>query len=207
VEQKFLDRRGRAHELDGGHPGGAVLRGDQPLGDDALEQGVDARISSWSRAAPNTFPTLAKSAANYANSQLIKMEAIVEGYSEGIALDTNGQISEGSGQNLFLVRDGALLTPLLDGTSLAGITRDAVIRIAKEMGVPVKEQPVPREMLYIVDEVFFSGTATEVIPVRSVDKVSVGAGKAGPITMEIRRRFMDAVTGKNGDPYGWLTYA
>jgi branched-chain amino acid aminotransferase len=180
--------------------------GANPLTSDAAEKGVDATVSSWHRAAPDTFPAVAKAGGNYLSAQLIKRDAVRGGYAESIALGTGGIVSEGSGQNVFLVKDGVLLTPLLDGTSLAGITRDSVMRIAKDMGVPVKEQPVPREMLYVVDEVFFSGTATEVIPVRSVDKIPVGAGKAGPITLELRRRFLDIVTGKNGDPYGWLTY-
>ncbi len=162
------------------------------LGDDALEQGVDVRVSSWSRAAPNTFPTLAKSAANYANSQLIKMEAIVEGYSEGIALDTNGQISEGSGQNLFLVRDEVLYTPPLSAAILPGITRDSIMQIARDLGFTVLEETLPRELLYIVDEAFFVGTAAEVTPIRSVDKITVGTRPAR--------------AGHRGDPEGVLRH-
>ncbi len=176
------------------------------LGDDALEQGVDVRVSSWSRAAPNTFPTLAKSAANYANSQLIKMEAVVEGYSEGIALDTSGQISEGSGQNLFLVRDGVLYTPPLSAAILPGITRNSIIQIARDLGLTVLEEPLPRELLYIVDEAFFVGTAAEVTPIKSVDRLTIGAGRRGPVTEAIQQRFFDIVRGTAPDTHGWLQY-
>jgi branched-chain amino acid aminotransferase len=176
------------------------------LGDDALEQGVDARISSWSRAAPNTFPTLAKSAANYANSQLIKMEAIVEGYSEGIALDTNGQISEGSGQNLFLVRDEVLYTPPLSAAVLPGITRNSILQIARDLGFKIAEEPLPRELLYISDEAFFVGTAAEVTPIRSVDKVTIGRGSRGPITEAIQKAFFAIVNGEAPDRHGWLKF-
>jgi branched-chain amino acid aminotransferase len=176
------------------------------LGDDALEQGVDARISSWSRAAPNTFPTLAKSAANYANSQLIKMEAIVEGYSEGIALDTNGQISEGSGQNLFLVRDEVLYTPPLSAAVLPGITRNSILQIARDLGFKIAEEPLPRELLYISDEAFFVGTAAEVTPIRSVDKVTIGRGRRGPITEAIQKAFFAIVNGEAPDRHGWLKF-
>ena len=176
------------------------------LGDDALEQGVDVRVSSWSRAAPNTFPTLAKSAANYANSQLIKMEAIVEGYSEGIALDTNGQISEGSGQNLFLVRDEVLYTPPLSAAVLPGITRNSIIQIARDLGFKVAEEPLPRELLYISDEAFFVGTAAEVTPIRSVDKITIGRGRRGPVTEAIQKGFFAIVNGETPDRHGWLKF-
>src|SRR6476620_8112656 len=176
------------------------------LGDDALEQGVDVRVSSWNRAAPNTFPTLAKSAANYANSQLIKMEAIVEGYSEGIALDTNGQLSEGSGQNLFLVRDNVLYTPPLAASVLPGITRSSVISLAQDLGFRVSEEMMPREMLYIADEAFFVGTAVEITPIRSVDKISIGNGRRGPITDAIQQAFFDTVNAAVPDRHGWLEY-
>src|SRR5918996_1481690 len=146
------------------------------LGKDALERGVDVRISSWSRSAPNTFPTLAKTSANYANSQLIKMEAIVEGYSEGIALDTFGYLSEGSGQNLFVVRDGCIYTPPLTASILPGITRNSVITIARDLGFKVREEMLPRELLYICDEAFFAGTAVEITPIRTVDKIKIGTG-------------------------------
>jgi branched-chain amino acid aminotransferase len=176
------------------------------LGVDAMRTGVDVMVSSWNRAAPNTFPVAAKAAGHYNNAALIKMEAIRNGYAEAIALGPGGLVSEGSGQNLFLVRNGVLVTPTLDGTSLQGITRDAVLRIARDLGIEAREDPVPREMLYVADEVFFSGTATEIVPVRSVDRVQIGAGEAGPVTMRLQERFMDIVTGQGEDDYGWLTY-
>jgi branched-chain amino acid aminotransferase len=176
------------------------------LGKDALEQGVDVRVSSWTRAHPNTFPTLAKSSANYANSQLIKMEAIAEGYSEGIALDTTGNLSEGSGQNLFLVRDNVLYTPPLSAAVLPGITRDIVITMARDLGFTVQEQQLPREMLYISDEVFFVGTAAEITPIRTIDKITIGKGRRGPITEALQAAFFDMVNGETPDRHGWLTY-
>jgi branched-chain amino acid aminotransferase len=176
------------------------------LGQDALENGVDVQVSSWSRSAPNTFPSLAKSSANYANSQLIKMEAILQGYAEGIALDTSGCISEGSGQNLFVVRDGVIYTPPLAASILPGITRDSVITLARDLGFQVREEVLPREMLYIVDEAFFVGTAVEITPIRSVDKVAVGSGKRGPVTEALQTAFFDVVNGKAPDRHGWLTY-
>src|SRR4051812_11158644 len=157
------------------------------LGQDALKNGVDVRVSSWNRAAPNTFPTLAKSAANYANSQLIKMEAMVEGYSEGIALDTHGNLSEGSGQNLFLVRDNILYTPPLSAAVLPGITRSSVVTLARDLGFTVQEEMLPRELLYISDEAFFVGTAAEITPIRSVDKITIGAGRPGPVTEALQK--------------------
>ena len=147
------------------------------LGDDAVKRGADVRVSSWSRAALNTFPTLAKSSANYANSQLIKMEAIAEGYSEGIALDTHGNLSEGSGQNLFVVRDGVIYTPPTAAAILPGITRDTVITLARDLGFTVREDMLPRELLYIADEAFFVGTAAEITPIRTVDKITIGTGE------------------------------
>ncbi len=176
------------------------------LGQDALENGVDVRVSSWARSAPNTFPTLAKSAANYANSSLIKMEAITEGYSEGIALDTFGYLSEGSGQNLFIVRGDVIYTPPITASILPGITRDSVITIAKDLGFKVREEMLPREMLYIADEAFFAGTAVEITPIRTVDKVQIGSGTRGPITTAIQRTFFDIIKGEAPDRYGWLTY-
>jgi branched-chain amino acid aminotransferase len=176
------------------------------LGSDALERGVDVRVSSWSRSAPNTFPTLAKTSANYANSQLIKMEAITEGYSEGIALDTFGYLSEGSGQNLFIVRDETLYTPPLTASILPGITRNSVITIAKDLGFRVREEMLPRELLYIADEAFFAGTAVEITPIKSVDKVPVKDGKRGPITTAIQRAYFDIINGEAPDRHGWLTY-
>lgn len=175
------------------------------LGAEALERGVDVCVSSWQRAEPNTFPISAKAAGNYNNAQLIKMEAVANGYAEGIALNTHGLVSEGSGQNLFVVRKGALLTPPIDGSNLAGITRDAVIALADDLGVAVREGPVPRETLYSADELFFTGTASEVTPIRSVDRVTIGAGTAGPVTKAIQRRFMQTVRGELPDTRGWLT--
>lgn len=175
------------------------------LGPEALERGVDVCTSSWTRAHPNTYPVAAKAAGHYVNAQLIKMQAMADGYAEGIALGPGGLVSEGSGQNLFLVRDGTLITPFLDGTSLAGITRDAVLEIAREMGIPVREQHVPREALYIADELFFTGTASEVTPIRSVDRIEVGDGKAGPVTLRLQKAFLDLVKGRTEDRRGWLT--
>jgi branched-chain amino acid aminotransferase len=176
------------------------------LGQEALEQGVDVKISSWSRMAPNTLPAMAKSAANYANSALIKMEALADGYAEGIALDVSGNISEGSGQNVFMVRDGAIYTPPLGSSILGGITRDSVITLARDLGYTVNESIIPREALYIADELFFVGTAAEVTPVRSVDKQTVGAGKRGPITSALQQAFFDVINGAVPDRQGWLTY-
>ena len=176
------------------------------LGSDAQEKGVDVKVSTWTRSAPNTFPSLAKTVANYANSQLIKMEAIVEGYAEGIALDTAGYLSEGSGQNLFLVRDGILFTPPSSDAILPGITRDSVITLAKDNGVEVREAHLQREAIYIADEVFFVGTAVEVTPVRSVDKITVGTGVPGPVTRMLQKAYFDAINGVTPDTHGWLTY-
>jgi branched-chain amino acid aminotransferase len=176
------------------------------LGDAALEQGVDAKVSSWTRASANSFPSLAKSSANYANSGLIKMEAIADGYAEGIALDSSGYISEGSGENIFLIRNNTIYTPPVSAAILPGITRDSVITLAHDMGYTVREEMLPREMLYISDEVFFVGTAVEVTPVRSVDKRQVGNGRRGPITEAVQRAFFDVINGEVPDTHGWLTY-
>jgi len=174
------------------------------LGDDALEQGVDVRVSSWNRAAQNTFPAMAKSTANYANAALIKMEAVVDGYSEGIALNPDGLVSEGSGQNLFVVRDDIIYTPPMSASVLPGITRDSVMTLARDLGYQVREQDLPREMLYLADEVFFVGTAAEVTPIRSIDKIQVGAGRRGPVTRAIQQAFFDYINGVLPDRYGWL---
>jgi branched-chain amino acid aminotransferase len=176
------------------------------LGQDALENGVDVRISSWARPAANTFPTLAKTSANYANSQLIKMEAVTEGYSEGIALDTAGYLSEGSGQNLFIVRDNVIYTPPLTASILPGITRDSVLTLAADLGFRVREEMLPREMLYICDEAFFVGTAVEITPIRTVDKIAVGNGRRGPITEALQTAFFDVINGEAPDRHGWLSY-
>ena len=156
------------------------------LGDDAMAEGVDVCVSSWSRIAPNTLPALSKAGANYMNSQLIKMEAMANGYSEGIALDKSGYVSEGSGENIFVVRDGNLITPPLGTSVLPGITRDTVLTLAREMGIPIVEQIMPRELLYIADEVFFSGTAAEITPIRSIDRITVGSGRRGPIAEKLQ---------------------
>jgi len=176
------------------------------LGQDALTNGVDVRVSSWSRAAPNTFPTLAKTSANYANSSLIKMEAVAEGYSEGIALDTSGYLSEGSGQNLFIVRHDVIYTPPLTAAVLPGITRDSVITIARDLGFTVREEMLPRELLYIADEAFFAGTAVEITPIKTVDKLNVGNGRRGPITEAIQQQFFDIISGTAADKHGWLEF-
>ncbi|PYX14872.1 MAG: branched chain amino acid aminotransferase [Acidobacteria bacterium] len=174
------------------------------LSNDA-EHGVDVCVSSWTRLAPNTLPAIAKSGANYMNSQLIKMEAIVNGYVEGIALDTNGYVSEGSGENIFVVRNGTLQTAPLGNSVLPGITRDSVMQIARDLGIPVVEQVIPREMLYIADEAFFTGTAAEVTAIRSVDKISIGKGVVGPITRAIQKEFYAIIRGEKTDRFGWLT--
>ena len=205
----------RANELKACYIRPIVYRGYEALGVNPFPCPIDiailvwewdVRVSSWSRAAPNTFPTLAKSTANYANSQLIKMEAIVEGYSEGIALDTHVQISEGSGQNLFLVRDEVLYTSPLSAAVLPGITRSSIMQIALDLGFKVVEESLPRELLYIVDEAFFVGTAAEVTPIRSVDKITVGRGKRGPVTEALQKAFFAIVSGETPDRHGWLSY-
>lgn len=175
------------------------------LGDDALENGVDVGVSSWTRIAPNTFPALAKATANYANSGLIKMQATVDGYAEGIALDESGLLSEGSGQNLFLVRDNIIYTPSIASSVLQGITRDTVLTLARDLGYTVKEQPLPREFLYLADEAFFCGTAVEITPIRSVDKIPVGNGRRGPVTEAIQKRFFGIINGELPDTHNWLS--
>jgi branched-chain amino acid aminotransferase len=167
--------------------------------------GADVCISSWNRLAPNTMPSLAKAGANYMNSQLIRMEAEINGYSEGIALDVNGYLSEGSGENLFLVRGGVLYTTPLANSVLNGITRSSILTLAKQLGIPVVEQALPREMLYICDEAFFTGTAAEVTHLRSVDRILVGDGTMGPITTALHKAFFDIVNGLAPDRYNWLT--
>jgi len=175
------------------------------LGHGSPDEGVDVCVSSWNRMAPNTLPAMAKSGANYMNSQLIKMEAILNGYVEGIALDVNGYVSEGSGENLFLVRKGTVYTAPLGNSVLPGITRASVIELVKELGFPLVEQMIPREMLYIGDEVFFTGTAAEITPIRTVDKIVVGNGKTGPITRALHKEFFDIVEGRVRDRHGWFT--
>ncbi len=176
------------------------------LGEGALEKGVDACVSSWSRMAPNTTPSIAKIAGNYLGGQLIKMEALANGYDEAIALGPDGLISEGSGQNVFLISKGVVYTTPANGTLLPGITRDSVMTLARDAGLEVREVMMQREMLYTADEIFLTGTASEVTPVRSVDKIQVGAGKAGEITLRLQRAFLDLVHGKGADVHGWLTH-
>jgi len=176
------------------------------LGADALDKGVDVCVSSWNRAAPNTFPAMSKTSGNYANAALIRMEAESNGYSEGIALDTFGYVSEGSGENVFVVRNGEIYTPPLSASILPGITREMIIQVAADLGYRMREENVPREMLYIADELFFAGTAVEITPVRSVDKITVGNGRRGPITEAIQRRFLSVINGDSPDTHGWLTY-
>src|SRR5438874_5573371 len=169
------------------------------------DSGVDVCVSSWTRIVPNTLPALAKSGANYMNSQLIRMEAMANGYVEGIALDTNGYVSEGSGENIFVVRNGILQTAPLGNSVLPGITRATAIELLRELGVPVVEQMIPREMLYIADEAFFTGTAAEITPIRTVDKIAVGEGKTGPITRALHKEFFSIVEGRVPDRHGWFT--
>jgi branched-chain amino acid aminotransferase len=169
------------------------------------DEGVDVCVSSWTRLAPNTLPAMAKAGANYMNSQLIKMEAIVNGYVEGIALDANGLVSEGSGENLFLVHRDKLITAPLGSSVLPGITRDSVLTIARDLNIPIIEQTIPREMLYIADEAFFTGTAAEITSIRSVDKIKVGTGAVGPVTKALQKEFYAIVRGEKNDRHGWLT--
>jgi branched-chain amino acid aminotransferase len=175
------------------------------LGEDALNKGVAVKISSWWRFAPNTLPAMAKASANYMNSQLMKMEALVDGYAEAIALDVHGFVSEGSGQNVFAVIKGELVTPPLTSSILAGITRDSVIVLAREMGHRVREEVLPREMLYVADELFFTGTAVEINPITSVDRITVGSGERGPVTKALQEAFFGIVRGTAPDRHGWLT--
>ncbi len=176
------------------------------LGEEALEQGVDVMVSSWKRFSPDTLPSLAKAGANYMNSQLIKMEAITNGYAEGIALDSYGFVSEGSGENLFLISNGIAYTPPISASILPGITRDTVITILKELDIPVREQMIPREMLYVADEVFFTGTAAEITPIRSIDHITIGSGKRGPIARQLQEEFFKIVSGQREDKWDWLYF-
>jgi branched-chain amino acid aminotransferase len=184
----------------------AAFEWEHYLGPEAREQGVDICVSTWARMAPNTLPAMAKAGANYMNAQLIKIEALRRGCAEGIALDPTGFLSEGSSENVFLVRDGVLYTPPLSASILPGITRDTVITLARGMGLPVLEQPLPRELLYIADEVFLTGTAAEITPVRSVDGMLIGDGRRGPMTARLQEAFFALVEGRTEDRYGWLFY-
>jgi branched-chain amino acid aminotransferase len=174
------------------------------LGPEALAKGVDVGVSSWTRIAPNTLPAMSKAAANYMNSQLIRMEATFNGYAEGIALDSHGHVSEGSGMNIFLVHGGTLYTPPLATSILPGITRDTVVTLATDLNIPVQEQVIPREMLYVADEVFFAGTAVEITPIRSVDHIQVGKGVAGPVTRKLQEEFFAVTSGAKPDRHNWL---
>ncbi len=174
------------------------------LGPEALEQGIDAMVSSWNRVAPNTLPTAAKAGGNYLSSLLVGSEARRHGYQEGIALDVHGYLSEGAGENLFEVKDSILFTPPFTSSALPGITRDTIMTLAKDMGIEVREQVLSRESLYLADEVFMSGTAAEITPVRSVDRIQVGVGKRGPITEQIQQRFFGLFSGETQDKWGWL---
>lgn len=175
------------------------------LGDEALSKGIDVCVSSWNRQSANTFPPIAKCGSNYMNSQLIKMEAILNGYVEGIALASDGCVSEGSGENFFLVRDGIIYTPPLSSSILLGITRDSIIHLGREMGMEVLEQRIPRGMLYVADEAFFTGTAAEVSPIRSIDRIPVGKGEPGPFTRKLQERFFGLIRGEVADEHGWLS--
>jgi branched-chain amino acid aminotransferase len=175
------------------------------LGHAAMEGGADVRVSSWRRAAPDTFPTMAKAGGNYLNSQLSAMEARLDEYAEGIMLDSNGWVAEGSGQNLFVVRDEVLYTAPISSGILHGITRDSIMKFAVDLGYQVKEMVMPREFLYIADEAFFCGTAAELTPIRSIDQLQVGTGKPGVITKRLQEHYMNICRGKVPDTYGWLT--
>ena len=174
------------------------------LGTEALQEGVDVCVSTWTRPAPNTLPTLAKAGGNYVISQLMRLEAEANGYAEAIGLGPDGLVSEGSGQNLFVVDAGVLYTPPIDGTLLNGITRDSVLKLAANLGILTREQAIPREMLYIAEELFFTGTASEITPVRSVDRIEVGGGGVGPITEMLQKEYLEIATGERPDRYGWL---
>ena len=174
------------------------------LGPEALENGVDVCVSSWQRVAPNTLPALAKAGGNYLSSTLVGFEARDRGFAEGIALSVDGTVSEGAGENLFIVRDGVLITPPAAASILQGITRDSVIVLARDLGLEVREQTLPREMLYIADEIFLTGTAAELTPVRSVDRLVVGSGSRGPVTRALQEAFFGLFNGRTADRWGWL---
>jgi len=176
------------------------------LGEEALEAGVDVKVSTWQRMAPNSFPALAKTGANYMNSQLIKMEAKLDGYAEGIALNIRGHISEGSGENIFLVMNGFIYTPPLSSSVLPGITRDSVMTLARDLGYKVIEETIPREMLYIAEEVFFTGSAAEITPIRSIDKIQIGSGRRGPVVKRLQEEFFGILKADKPDKFEWLTY-
>ena len=186
----------------------AIWQWGKYLGEEALEAGIDVCVSSWTRITSNSMPAMAKAGANYMNSQLIKMEAILGGFSEGIALDDRGYVSEGSGENIFLVNNGKLITPPLGASILPGITRDSVLQIARELGIEILETSIQRSALYLADEVFFTGTAAEITPIRSVDRITVGAGKRGPMTAKLQEEFFKIIRAERPAPFGanWLTF-
>ncbi|MDZ7721283.1 MAG: branched-chain amino acid transaminase [candidate division KSB1 bacterium] len=184
----------------------AALNWGKYLGDEGFIKGVDVRVSSWNRMAPDTMPTLAKVGANYMSSQLIKMEAMADGYTEGIGLDVFGYVGEGSGENVFIVRDDVIYTPLVESSILPGLTRDCVFTIARDLGYKIVEQKIQREMLYVADEIFFSGTAAEITPVKSVDRITIGKGERGPVTENIQKTYVDYINGNVKDKYGWHDY-
>jgi branched-chain amino acid aminotransferase len=184
----------------------AVWQWGQYLGEDALKKGVSVCTSSWNRSAPNTMPNLAKAGGNYLNSQLVRMEANLNGYDEGIVLGTDGLVSEGSGENIFAVKAGKIATPMSYQSILPGITRHTAITVARELGIEVEARPIPREFLYVADEVFFTGTAAEISPIRAIDQIEIGNGQRGPITEKIQTRFFQIVNAKVEDQHGWLTF-
>jgi branched-chain amino acid aminotransferase len=184
--------------------GRATLTGVKALGADALVAGLGVTVSGGRRAPPDTFPFMAKTGANYMNGQLIKLEAITDGYEEGIALDSFGFVAEGSGENIFLVRNGVLTTPTIASAILPGITRDSILEIGKDLGMEVREEQIPREALYIAEEVFFTGTAAEITPITSIDRLPVGNGRVGPVTRRLQESFFDIIEGRERDRHGWL---
>jgi branched-chain amino acid aminotransferase len=176
------------------------------LGEEGMANGVDIGVSSWRKPAPDTFPALAKCGANYMNSQLAKLEAIDNGFDEAIMLDYEGHVSEGSGENIFLVENGKLFTQSMSSSNLKGITRDSIMTVARDLGYEVVEEIISRERLYAADEVFFTGTAAEVTPIRSIDHRTIGIGRRGPISEKLQSTFFDIVEAKVEDKYGWLSY-
>ena len=184
----------------------AVWEWGQYLGAEAVEKGIEVRISSWNRLAPNTMPSLAKGGGNYLSSQLIKLEALADGYVEGIGLDIFGYVSEGSGENIFMIKNEALFTPTSAASILPGITRHSVIVLARELGYRIRQQPIPREALYVADEVFFTGSAAEITPIRSIDHIPIGSGTRGPITRRLQEEFFAITSGEKEDRHGWLTF-
>ncbi|MBI4530017.1 MAG: branched-chain amino acid transaminase [Candidatus Latescibacteria bacterium] len=184
----------------------AVWEWGKYLGAEAIEKGVAVRVSSWNRPAPNTFPTIAKAGGNYLNSQLVKMEAIADGYTEGIALDVAGYVSEGSGENIFIIKNGVMYTPTTGASILPGITRHSVITLARDLGYRVTQRAIPREALYIADEVFFTGSAAEITPISSIDRIPIGKGVRGPITKQLQDEFFSITSGEKEDRHEWLTY-